>query len=71
MDQTKTKPQPQHYSTHFLFDTKTRDILDGLDLASCNTDDISEIEIKERDDSKLTIPGEIKLYSRELCSLKA
>ncbi|KAK3728093.1 hypothetical protein RRG08_022143 [Elysia crispata] len=34
----------EHYVSHSLFDTKTTNILDGLDLAYCNTNDITDME---------------------------
>ena len=34
----------EHYVNHSLFDTKNTNILDGLDLAYCNTNDITDVE---------------------------
>ncbi|GFS00578.1 ankyrin repeat and zinc finger domain-containing protein 1-like [Elysia marginata] len=48
MEQTKNTPGHEHYSNQSLFDIKVRSILDGLDLASCNTSSCNMAEIETR-----------------------
>ena len=45
MDENKNSTRlTEHYINHPLFDTKNTNILDGLDLAYCNTNDITDVE---------------------------